>query len=129
MPHLTIEYSANLADECDIQSLVDRVHSVATAHELPPDIALRTRAVGRRHYRIADGDDRYAFVAFTARIGPGRPQPMKDDFLHLMLNTIEEFLDEEAPTLIVALSGEVQEIDPIHRINRNRIRTHRESQQ
>ena len=54
---------------------------------------------------------------------------MKDDFLQLMLNTIEDFLDEHAPTLIVALSGEVQEIDPIHRINRNQIRTHRESQQ
>jgi 5-carboxymethyl-2-hydroxymuconate isomerase len=125
MPHLTIEYSGNIAAACDIQALVDHVHAVASDHELPSQPGLRTRAVGREHYRIADGDERYAFVAFTARIGAGRSEELKNDFLNLMLDTIEGFIGSCAPSLILALSGEVQEIDPDHRINRNQIRTYR----
>ncbi|MFW2382468.1 MAG: 5-carboxymethyl-2-hydroxymuconate Delta-isomerase [Acidimicrobiales bacterium] len=125
MPHLTIEYSNNIASACDIQALVDHVHAVASNHELPPEVGLRTRAVGREHYRIADGDERYAFIAFVARIGPGRSAELKNEFLHLMLDTIEAFVAFRAPELIVALSGEVQEIDPEARMNRNQIRTYR----
>ncbi len=124
MPHLTLEHSANLNDACDVQHLVDMVHEQAAQHGLPPLVGLRTRAVARANYRIADGDPRYAFVAFTARIGPGRSAETKNEFLVLMLDTIDTFLAAEAPELVVALSGEIQEIDPDHRINRNHIRTH-----
>ncbi len=125
MPHLTIEYSSNVATACDIQALVDHVHAVASAHELPPEDGLRTRAVGRDHYRIADGDQRYGFVSFVARIGPGRSSQLKDNFLNLMLDTIEAFITSCAPDLILALSGEIQEIDPDNRVNRNQIRNYR----
>jgi 5-carboxymethyl-2-hydroxymuconate isomerase len=128
MPHLTIEYSSNLATACDVQALVDQVHTVAAAHELPPEVGLRTRAVGRDHYRIADGDQRYGFVSFVARIGPGRSSELKDDFLNLMLDTIEAFVASCAPEVILALSGEIQEIDPDSRVNRNQIRNYRRGQ-
>lgn len=129
MPHLTIEYSDNIGAVCDIQALVDHVHTVASNHELPTELGLRTRAVGRSHYRIADGDEQYAFVSFIARIGAGRPAQLKSEFLNLMLDTIEASIAFRAPDLIVALSGEIQEIDPTHRINRNQIRTYRKGQE
>jgi 5-carboxymethyl-2-hydroxymuconate isomerase len=125
MPHLTIEYSNNVAVSCDIQTLVDRVHTVAADHELPPEVGLRTRAVGREHYRIADGDQRYGFISLIARVGPGRSSQLKNDFLNLMLDTIEAFVSDCAPHVILALSGEVQEIDAANRVNRNQIRTNR----
>ena len=124
MPHITIEHSGNLGAECDVQTLVDAVHAAALTHPLPAMAGLRTRAASREHYRIADGDPRYAFVAITARIGPGRNAATKDSFLALLLDTTEDFLNAHAPNLIVALSGEVQEIDHPHRVNRNQIRTH-----
>ena len=123
MPHVIIEHSANVAENCSIQALVDSVHTAAESHALTPDHALRTRAVGRDHYRIADGDPRYAFVAITARIGAGRSQALKDDYQTLLIDTVETFLATEAHDLITALSVEVQEIDQ-HRENRNQIRTH-----
>ncbi len=123
MPHITIEHSGNLSAECDVQALVDAVHVAALTHPLPAVAGLRTRAVSREHYRVADGDPRYAFVAITARIGPGRDAATKDSFLDLLLDTTEDFLNAHAPNLIVALSGEVQEIDHPHRVNRNQIRT------
>ncbi|NNF53275.1 MAG: hypothetical protein HKN03_02425 [Acidimicrobiales bacterium] len=129
MPHITIEHSANLNAECDVQALVDAVHAAALAHELPPVAGLRTRAQSREHYRIADGDPRYGFVAITARIGPGRDAATKDTFLARLLDTTEDFLAVNAPNLIVALSGEVQEIDHPHRVNRNQIRAHLETKE
>ncbi len=127
MPHVIIEYSANVADHCSVQALVNSVHSAAEGHTLTPEHALRTRAVGRDHYRIADGDDRYAFVAITARIGGGRSQVMKDDYQTLLIDTVEAFLAANAPELITAMSVEIQEIDR-HRENRNQIRSHAKGQ-
>ena len=124
MPHITIEHSGNLSAECDVQMLVDAVHAAALTHPLPAMVGLRTRAESREHYRIADGDPRYAFVSITVRIGPGRDAATKDSFLVLLLDTTENFLAAHAPNLIVALSGEVQEIDHPHRVNRNQIRMH-----
>lgn len=125
MPHVVVEYSANLAEVCDIQTLVDAVHEAALTHPLPSLDALRTRAAERRHFRIADGDPQYAFVAVTARIGPGRDEQTKHSFATLLIETVDAFVHAEASDLIVALSCEVQEIDHPHRINRNHIRQHR----
>lgn len=127
MPHVVIEHSGNVAEVCDVQALVDSVHTAALAHPLTPPEALRTRAAGRRHYRIAGGDPRYAFVAVTARIGPGRDDRTKLSFATLLIDTVDAFLETEASDLIVALSCEIQEIDPRHRINRNYIRRHLEA--
>lgn len=127
MPHVIIEYSGNVADHCSVQALVNSVHKAAESHSLTPEHALRTRAVGRDHYRIADGDERYAFVAITARLGAGRSQMMKDDYQTLLIDTVESFLATNAPGLITALSVEVQEIDH-HRENRNHIRSHAKGQ-
>ena len=53
MPHVTIEYSANVADHHNIDELVAAVHTAALDHGLPPADGHRTRAVARNHYAIA----------------------------------------------------------------------------
>lgn len=128
MPHIVIEHSDNIAAACDVQALVETVHAAALTHPLTPDDGLRTRAAGRRHYRIADGDPRYAFVAVVARIGPGRDERSKQSFATLLIDTVDRFLLAEAADLVVALSCEVQEIDHPHRINRNHIRNFRRAE-
>ncbi len=72
MAHITIEYSANLAEHHDVGALVEAVHEAAAAHGLTSLDGLRTRAVARTHYRVADGDRDHAFVAIAVRVGPGR---------------------------------------------------------
>jgi 5-carboxymethyl-2-hydroxymuconate isomerase len=123
MPHITVEHSSNVSEACDIQSLVDAIHTSAAGHPLTSLFGLRTRAAERVHYRVADGDPRYAFVAVTARIGPGRDAGTRHDFLGLLLDTVEEFVTTHAPNVVVAFSAEVQEIDN-PRENRNHIRAH-----
>ncbi len=123
MPHLTIEYSANVAAHHDIDALVATVHAAALDHGLAARDALRTRAVAREHFLIADGDERNAFVAITARIGPGRELEAKQSFIEEVLDAAEARLASESHILAIAWSAEVTELDPAVRINRNHVRT------
>ena len=47
MPHLNIEYSANLEEELDVQALVDRIHETALETGIFPLGGVRTRAEAR----------------------------------------------------------------------------------
>lgn len=124
MPHIIIEHSANVADLTDIDALVLAVHEAALDDGLPSLDALRTRAAPRDHYRIADGDPAYGFVYVTARIGPGREPEAVQRVLNRLIDTVDEVLEPLQADHPVAISAEVQLIDPAMRINRNHIRTH-----
>lgn len=124
MPHIIIEHSANLAELTDMDALVAEVHRAALDDGLPAPDALRTRAAPRHHYRIADGDPAYGFVYLTARIGPGRESETIQRFLNRLIDTVDEVLAPLQSEHPVAISAEVQLIDPTMRINRNHIRTH-----
>lgn len=122
MPHIIIEYSDNIGAEADVEQLVGLVHAAALASPIVPLAGLRTRAVPRRHYRVADGDRRNAFVAVVARLGPGRDAEVKHRFLERLLVAVEDAVSAVAPELDVSYSVEYQEIDAEFRINRNHIR-------
>ena len=124
MPHIIIEHSANVADLTDMDALVDAVHRAALDDGLPALDALRTRAARRDHYRIADGDPAYGFVYLTARIGPGRDSETIQRFLNRLIDTVDEVLAPLQADNPVAISAEVQLIEPTMRINRNHVRAH-----
>lgn len=123
MPHVTIEYSANVAEHHDIDGLVETVHRAALVDGLPPADGLRTRAARREHYRIADGDSDHAFVAIVARVGPGRTTEAKRRFIEALLDAAEAQTTSEGGPLAIAWSIEITELDPELRINRNHVRT------
>lgn len=123
MPHITIEHSANVAEHHDVDALVDVVHAAAIEHGLAPLAALRTRAVTRDHYRVADGDPRFAFVAITCRVAPGRDLDTKRSFITRLLDAAEARIDAEDGPLAIAWSIELTELDRDLRINRNHVRT------
>ena len=123
MPHITIEHSANIAELVDVDALVATVHAAALRDGLPALEGLRTRAVARDRYLIADADPSYGFVALTARVGPGRSEAEIERFLKNLADAVDEALVPLWPQHPVALSVEVQLIDPRLRINRNRVRS------
>ena len=120
MPHLTVEYSSNLADVADIDGLVRAVHEAALATGIAPLDALRTRAVAREHYAIADLDPDNMFLAVTARLGAGRSDDDKQRLLDALLAAIDRYLGAAQRTLMISV--EYQEIDPTFRINKNNLR-------
>ena len=110
MPHLNIEYSANLSDALDIQGLVDRIHATALETGIFPLGGVRTRAEARTHYRIADGNPAAGYIHMVVRIGPGRDEETRRDAGDRIFTALCEFTDAVYRSRPLALSFELQEI-------------------
>jgi 5-carboxymethyl-2-hydroxymuconate isomerase len=72
MPHLTVEYSANLAEQTDMNALCLALHQAMVDCGLFELGAIRVRALQATHYAVADRLPENAFAALYLRIGRGR---------------------------------------------------------
>ena len=111
MPHLTVEYSANLKKKIDIQKLVESVHQAALHTGVFEVAAVRTRAAGREHYVVADGHRDNAFVAIFVRVAPGRSPETRKRLGQEIFDAACDFLKDTYATTPMAISLEVVEID------------------
>ena len=93
MPHQTIEYSANLEPELDIDALVKALHETAASIDALPIGGLRTRAVAREHYRIADGHPDNTFINVFLRIAPERPFDVRKAAGEKLFQTLCDYLE------------------------------------
>lgn len=110
MPHLNIEYSANLAEDLDIQGLVDRIHETALATGIFPLGGVRTRAEERTQYRIANGDPRAGYIHMMVRIGAGRDFETRRSAGDRIFEALCDFTREVYDRRPLALSFELHEI-------------------
>lgn len=111
MPHVIIEYSANLDDRLDVQQFVDVVHEAALATGIFPVGGARTRAYATRHYRIADGHPDNAFVHVVLRVGQGRDLPTRKHACESVFAAVCGALDRSLAGAPLGISLEMQEID------------------
>lgn len=121
MPHQIIEYSANLEPELDVDGLVATLHETAAAIEAFPVAGLRTRAGKRTHYRIADNHADNAFVHVVLRIAHGRSLAVRQAAGEQIFSALCEFLQPFIDKGPLAVSFEMQEIDPDLRWKRNNL--------
>jgi 5-carboxymethyl-2-hydroxymuconate isomerase len=111
MPHITIEYSANLETDIVPRRLVDAIHRTALDTGVFPIGGLRTRAERRDLYAVADGDPDNAFVAIIARIGEGRDADTRKRVAAALMATLEAETATAFARRGLGLTVEVQEID------------------
>jgi len=126
MPHIVVEYSANLEDHIDVGELLTSIHAAAASHALVPLAGLRTRAMKREQYVVANGDARNLFVAVIARLNGDRGQESLLEIRDLLMAVCSDSLRQIREEQPLALSVEVQAIDAATRINDNSIRDHYE---
>ena len=112
MPHLNIEYSANVGEALDIQGLVDRIHETALATGIFPLGGVRTRAEARTHYRIANGNPDAGYIHMVVRIGSGRDVETRREAGERIFAALCDFTDELYRSRPLALSFELHEIPP-----------------
>ena len=72
MPHLTVEYSANLAGTLDAPALMEKLSAAAVATGVFNLAGIRVRCFRADDYRIADGNAENAYLHLDVRIGHGR---------------------------------------------------------
>lgn len=122
MPHQIIEYSKNLDEHLDIDALVEALHDTATSIDVLPVAGIRTRAVRRDHFLVADGHPDNAFINVTLRLAEGRTLEERQDAGERLFATLKDFVAEIATPM--ALSYEIQEIETATRWKHGNIREH-----
>ena len=111
MPHVIVEYSANLEPAVSPRRLVDALHRAALDTGVFPIGGLRTRARRCDIYTVADGDPGNAFVAVVARIGEGRDDETRRRVARALMATLESETAAIFRARGLGLTVEVQEID------------------
>ena len=124
MPHIVVEYSGNLAGQIEPAALVARVHEAALRTGVFPLGGIRTRAAERSCYRIADGHPDNAFVHVVLRIRRGRDLETRRRAGEDVFRALCEYLEPIFQRSPLAISLEVQEIDPELSFKRNNLHEH-----
>jgi len=112
MPHILVEYSSNLAPQVEVTRLIGALHGAVAESGLFELAAVRTRALPRDVYLIADGAPENVFVHVIARIRAGRSVENRKSLGETLLSEAKSALSALPPSTPIALSVEVQEIDP-----------------
>lgn len=121
MPHVTVEYSANLESDVTAQVLVDAVHDAVLATGAFQLGAARTRAARRDVYAIADRNPDNAFVAVRLAIGTGRDVETRKRVSRAVMDALEAVTAAAFARRGLALSVEIQEIDDVATLRTNNL--------
>jgi 5-carboxymethyl-2-hydroxymuconate isomerase len=124
MPHQIVEYSANLEDSIDIDGLLACLHEAALATGIFPLAGLRTRAARRDHYRIADGHPDNVFVHVLLRMRFGRSLADRERAADSISQALFDFLKPVSASAPLAISLDIQDIDPHTNRKHNNLRKH-----
>jgi 5-carboxymethyl-2-hydroxymuconate isomerase len=111
MPHLTLEYSANLEQTADLKELCKLLAKTLLETELFELGAIRVRAFRSDAYVVADDLPQNSFLDANLRIGVGRLQEDKKRVGEALVDAMSKFFEPHFSTPHFALSLEVREID------------------
>ena len=112
MPHLAIEYSADLDDIADIMGLCHEAHAVMVASDVFPTAGIRVRAHRADISIVADGLEENNFVALTLSVGAGRTTDVLTAAGDEIFAAAQTVLAPQLATQHFALSLEIRVADP-----------------
>ena len=121
MPHLSLEYSANLENAADLNALCKLLNKTLYETQLFELGALRVRAFCADAFAIADGLPQNMFLDASLRIGAGRSADEKKRVGEALLATLTDFFSIQLAAPYFALSLEIREIDSALSWKRNSI--------
>ncbi|NNC78150.1 MAG: 5-carboxymethyl-2-hydroxymuconate isomerase [Woeseiaceae bacterium] len=122
MPHIIVEYSANLESDIDFEGLVAALHEKAVSIDALPTGGLRVRAARRDLFKVGDGDPDNGFINVLLRIAKGRPVELQKEVGQMLFGVVTDYVRKVYDRRAMALSFEIQEINPETRWNQGNIR-------
>lgn len=119
MAHVIVEYTDNISSDAYIRPLLVKLAAkMRSEHDVFPIGGVRVRATRLAEYVVADGEEDYAFVNITAKIGRGRSQEFRQRFFGEMFEIVKQHFLPLYETNYLALSLYVEEVgDPAFRYN------------
>lgn len=114
MAHATVEYTANVEDDFDLNALLALIarHMREEAGGVFPVGGIRVRGIRLDHYVIADGkgpDD--AFINIDVKMGVGRSVEFRQTYFDALFAAVRSFLEPMFTQRPLALSMYVEEAE------------------
>jgi len=111
MPHISLEYSAELDTVLDMRGLCVTLRDAAAATGVFPPAGIRVRATACSHSIIADGDPRHGFVDIHVRLRAGRTDAAKTRATDALFAAARDFTAAHMAAHPFMLSLEMRDID------------------
>lgn len=112
MPHVIIEYTANVEADARIPELMRVLNDVLIGHsDVFPIGGIRTRALRLDQYRMADGAADDAFIHVMLRIKAGRPKTVTGPICAAMFDAMRAHLADVFARRYLGLTLELVEFD------------------
>lgn len=124
MPHITLDYSANLEPLLDIADLCVSLRRVAIKTGTFPLAGVRVRAFAATHVSIADGDPKHGYIDISVRLRAGRDLATRQAATETIFAAAQNFLASAMQQHSIALSLEMRDIDPALSPKCSTIRNH-----
>jgi 5-carboxymethyl-2-hydroxymuconate isomerase len=122
MPHFIVEYTDNIKNEANIPLLLEKVNKILISKSpLFPVGGIRSRAIELKDYYIADGEEDYAFVHATLKIGAGRSEDDKKATCEELFSAMKEHFADLYNNRYLALSMELFEFGEAGTYKQNNI--------
>jgi 5-carboxymethyl-2-hydroxymuconate isomerase len=112
MPHLTVDYSANMEDRIDMAAFCDALRQAAIDTGVLPMPGVRVRAIRADHVSIADGSAEHGYVDISVRLRGGRDLATRKAATQTLFDAAKAFLAPAFAKHPIALSLEMRDIDP-----------------
>lgn len=112
MPHIQIDYSANLERRLDVAGLCRVLRDAAVETGVLPLAGIRVRATACSHVVIADGNPDHAFADISLRLRAGRSAEDKARATALIFAAAEAYCADVLAGSSFLLSFEMRDIDP-----------------
>lgn len=111
MPHIAIDYTANLTNDLLPLELPKKLHEAAQDLGVFPLNGLRTFARAIDEFHVGTASQNEAFINIQVRIAPGRPQELRQRIVDTLFSTAEQTLAALIEKRSVGLQLEVTELD------------------
>ena len=124
MPHVTVEYTDNLAADGDIPGLLKMIaNRCSDSGGHLPLAGVRVRAIRLTEYVIADDRPEYAFANFTVKLAQGRDEAFMKSFFGDLFERIKAHFADVSAARPLALSMYLEEINEAGAFRQNGVRT------
>ena len=112
MPHIVIEYTANVEADARITELMRVLSNVLIRHaDIFPPGGIRTRAIRLDRYCMADGAEDGAFIHVAFRIKAGRPKAVTGPICAELFAALRAHMADVFARRYLGLTLELTEFD------------------
>ncbi|HYF98082.1 MAG TPA: 5-carboxymethyl-2-hydroxymuconate Delta-isomerase [Coxiellaceae bacterium] len=114
MPHLILEYSANLLEKDKLSDLFAELHQLLV-DSLPTQLAsCKSRAYEAKDYRVGDGNAQNAFLHLSVRVMAGRSETLLREIAAKIMAVLKSYFLASSQNLNLQISLELGELGKVY---------------